>query len=95
MSLSHGPRLGDIEGTIWHAAGKGDLVELKALLASSPGLLNARDEFNMTPLMWAIWEGRLPSLRLLLSQPGIDTNAGDCFNRTAVYWAAVSRYYVI
>lgn len=94
MSLSHGPRLGDIDGTIWRAAGKGDLAEFKAMLASSPGLLNAKDEFNMTPLMWAIWEGRLPSLRLLLSQPGIDTNAVDCFNRTAVYWATVSRNHV-
>lgn len=84
-------RLGDREGTIWHAASKGDLEKLKELLRCDAALVNAGDELQMTPLMWAVWEGRPGTVRCLLQQPGLKVDAVDRYHRTAAYWAAVGE----
>lgn len=56
------------------AAKKGDLERLKALVASDPNLIRARDADDSTPLHCAVWKGHRAVVAFLLSV-GADVNA--------------------
>ena len=56
------------------AAKKGDLEKVKALVASDPNLIRARDADDSTPLHCAVWKGHQAVAAFLLSV-GADVNA--------------------
>jgi hypothetical protein len=48
---------------IWRAAEAGGLAEVERLVGEDPGLLDARDRFDMTPLMLASRGGQVGVVR--------------------------------
>ena len=56
------------------AAKHGDVAGLKALLATDPSLINARDTDGSTPLHCATWKGHTEAAELLVNA-GADVNA--------------------
>ncbi|MCX6561185.1 MAG: ankyrin repeat domain-containing protein [Candidatus Aminicenantes bacterium] len=74
-------------GEIHAAAAAGDLVKLKALLASDPALVRSRDGKGMTPLHIASVEKRKDAVALLLAA-GADVKAIDADKYTPLHRAA-------
>ena len=74
---------------IYTASKEGDLVTVKKLLREDPGLLNAKDENHMTPLITAAIEGNLKVVKYLVSQ-GAEIDLGDRENTTPLQNAALS-----
>jgi ankyrin repeat protein len=62
---------------------------IKQLLSKYPGLINARDEGNWTPLHWAASEGLVDVVKLLISA-GADVHASDNKGETPLFGAAES-----
>lgn len=78
-----------IKGMI-KAAKKGDLEKVKALVASDPDLIRARDTDDSTPLHCAAWKGHQAVVAFLLSA-GADANAqnnNDHWGTTPLHAAA-------
>jgi len=61
---------------IHEAVQKGDIEKVQSLLHQSPALVDARDEFDRTPLHWAV-RGVHFELMGLLIEKGADINAKD------------------
>ncbi|MEO8397636.1 MAG: ankyrin repeat domain-containing protein, partial [Chloroflexota bacterium] len=59
--------------------GKGDLAELRQLLAEHPEFLNKRGGHNRTLLWEAVRRGKLASVHWLIEQ-GADVDATGCYN---------------
>jgi ankyrin repeat protein len=82
-----------VEGRLFDAAKKGDVVNLAALLDEHPEKINARNKpYGHTLLHMAASEGQLAIVDLLLKR-GLDVNArekGD--NTCAMHWAAAGGY---
>lgn len=69
-------------GEIHREAEKGEVAELKRLLAQDPALLNARDAtFGRTPLHWAAFRHQRPAVELLVAS-GAEVNAKDNYGQT-------------
>jgi ankyrin repeat protein len=77
------------QGSIHEAAGAGDLATVRALVAKSPDLANAKDESGRTPLHWAA-RGTNAELLAYLVEKGADVNALDN-NGTAPLHSVASR----
>jgi hypothetical protein len=75
---------------IWRAAEAGDLDEVQRLVGQDPGLLNARDGKNMTPLMRASWGGHVEVARWLVAQ-GADIDERGFDGMTALLFACYGR----
>ena len=56
------------------AAKHGDVAAIKALLATDPSLINARDTDGSTPLHCATWKGHTEAAECLI-KAGADVNA--------------------
>jgi len=61
---------------IHEAAQKGDIEKVQALLKQNPAFVDARDEFDRTPLHWAVRGVHFELMRLLIEK-GADVNAKD------------------
>lgn len=70
------PGPGVIAGEIHEAAFQGDLATVKSLIADDAELLDARDEYERTPLHWACRGVHLEVARYLI-EAGADINAKD------------------
>jgi len=72
------------------AAKRGDLVQVRQMLANDPDLANVADGSGRTPLHAAAWNGRLEVARLLLDT-GADPDVKDLAQKgTPLEWAAWS-----
>ena len=82
-----------VEGQLFDAAKKGDVVNLAALLDEHPEKLNARNKpYEHTLLHVAASEGQLAIVDLLLKR-GLDVNAREKGDNTyAMHWAAAGGY---
>jgi ankyrin repeat protein len=74
---------------IHKAALEGDIEKIKILLKKTPGLLNARDEGGMTPLIMAIIGDKKELIKLLLDS-GADVTAANNAGFTALDSAVFS-----
>ena len=72
---------------VYAACGLNDAKRLQALLDAQPDVVNASDDFGMTPLHWAARACALPCLELLLEQ-GAEANARNKSARTPLHLAA-------
>lgn len=59
---------------MFKAVKNGDVAQVKALLASDPALVSARDGDASTPLHWAAWKGH-PEIAELLIAAGADVHS--------------------
>lgn len=73
---------------VHEAAGRDDVDELKQLLEGNPDLLDARDEYGLTPLHKAAARGKLKAAQFLITK-GSDVNLFDEDGRTPLYWASI------
>jgi len=73
----------DLEG----AVRKGNLDEVKSILANKPKLVNARGRLRRTPLYWAALRGHKEIIEFLISK-GADVNAKDNYGYTPLHNAA-------
>jgi len=82
-----------VEGQLFDAAKKGDVVVLAGLLDAHPEKLNARNKpYEHTLLHVAAAEGHLASVDLLLKR-GLDVNAREKGDNTyAMHWAAAGGH---
>jgi uncharacterized protein len=81
----------DAMADIWEAAEAGDLGEVERLVGQDPGLLDARGNRDMTPLMFASWEGHVGVVRWLVDK-GVAVNQRDHSGRTALFYACMFRH---
>jgi ankyrin repeat protein len=80
----------DPKREIIKAAKKNSVESAKALLATDPDLLDARDKDRSTPLHCAVWKGHLQMVEALLNG-GADVNAeneNDHWGTTPLHAAA-------
>jgi len=74
-------------GPIHDAARSGDLAKVRALLATDPALVNAKDDGDVTPLIYATHFGKPEVAKFLLEKgAAVDTRAGSGI--TALYEAS-------
>jgi len=71
-----------MEQRFWHAAGVGNVDEVKEILAANPSLDVNRVEYDWTPLHSACSKGQDSVVALLLSHPRIDVTLRDADRRT-------------
>lgn len=81
------PTREELDGQLMEAAKTGDAAEVRRLLDLGANV-SAKDEDDMTPLMWAAHMGNADAVRLLLGAPGQKVDARDDEKRTALMWAA-------
>jgi ankyrin repeat protein len=74
-------------GDIWKAAEAGDVGEVERLVEQDPRLLNARDEDDITPLLYAAAEGHLEVIRWLLDK-GAAVNQQSGYEGGGTFWMA-------
>jgi ankyrin repeat protein len=80
---------------IWEAAKDGDVDEVERLVEQQPGLLDARDDCGMTPLMNASWEGHEGVVQWLLDQ-GAAMNKRNVAGYSALFHASMyGRLFVV
>jgi ankyrin repeat protein len=75
---------------IWRAAREGDLGEVERLVGQDPGLLDARNVYDKTPLMYASDGGHVGMVRWLLDH-GAAVNNASHGNRITALWTASCR----
>lgn len=80
-----------LAGEVHDAAASGNVERVRALVESEPGLRDARDEVNMTPLHYAATEGATEVVRYLLDS-GSPVDIGDNENSTPLDVAAVGGH---
>jgi ankyrin repeat protein len=71
---------------IWDAAKAGELAEVERLVGQDPGLLDARNDYGQTPLIYASREGHFGVVRWLLDA-GAAMDAQSYHGYTALTWA--------
>ncbi len=76
---------------VFEAARAGDLARLEALIGSSPGLVNARDEEGSTPLHAAAESGRM-NIALFLLGRGAEPDARNSLKQSPLLYAAYGGY---
>lgn len=76
-------------GQIHDAVEKGNVGEVKALVAKDPGLVNALDDFRNTPLHIAALVGNRDIAEFLIGK-GADLNSGAMYGMTPLHMAAGS-----
>lgn len=77
------------EATVLVAASTGDTAKLQQDLDKGSDVNHSDDEWQRTPLFWAIQGGHDDAVQLLL-QRGADVNTAEpCFGRTALHIAAL------
>ncbi|XP_041104124.1 inversin isoform X2 [Polyodon spathula] len=74
------------------AAVNGDKTALNKLIAGTPGLRDAEDQFGRTPLMYCVLADRLDCAESLL-KAGANVNKADHSQRTALHLAAQKGNY--
>ena len=74
MSTDKNPKMPELGKLMIKAAKAGDVAAVRALLASDPSLLDARDTDGSTPLHCATWKGQTDVVSVLL-EAGADVNA--------------------
>ena len=72
---------------IHEVAQKGDVVKVQALLQQNSALVNAKDEFDRTPLHWAVQGVHFEVVQLLIEK-GADVNAKDNARITPLHIAS-------
>jgi hypothetical protein len=72
---------------IHEAVKTGDVEKVKMLIEKDPTLLNARDNFNATPLHWAGIRCQR-EIFMFLCEKGADVNATENHGGTPMQWAA-------
>jgi uncharacterized protein len=72
---------------IWHAAGAGDVGEVERLVGQDPSLLDAKERFDSTPLMYASQKGHVGVVRWLVDH-GAAIDEGNCSGWTALWLAS-------
>jgi len=72
--------------SIHSAAIRGNLVDIKSMLAKNPELINKKDRIGKTPLHCAAGEGHKEVVEFLCAC-GADVNAQNQFGKTALYYA--------
>jgi ankyrin repeat protein len=70
---------------VWLAALRGDVGEVERLVGEDPGLLEAKDEEGMTPLLRASSAGQLEVVRWLLDNGAAITQTGERGNTALTY----------
>lgn len=85
------PAAPGLENSVHGFAVNGNASGLRLLLDGDPSLVNARDEFEYTPLHLAADRGHLDIVRLLLSR-GADVNLKDQDGDTALEIATVAKH---
>ena len=76
---------------IHEAAQKGDVEKVRELLRQNPALVDARDEFERTPLHWAVLGVHFEVVQLLADK-GADVNAKDNARITPLHIAAFNGH---
>ncbi|KAF8610656.1 ankyrin [Ceratobasidium sp. AG-I] len=94
VSVPVGNDTASVEDSVHGFAISGNIGGLEALLDEQPALVNARDEFEYTPLHLAADRGHLDVIRLLLSR-GADTTLKDQDGDTGLEIAAVAKHEAI
>jgi ankyrin repeat protein len=74
---------------IWKAAEAGDVSEVERLVEQAPGLLGAKGDFGMTPLVSASSRGHVGVVRWLVEK-GVSINEPDETGATALWFASSS-----
>ena len=74
-------------GNVHDAARAGDLEQLERILTKDPSLVNSLDVDKMTPLHYAIDEGKLEAASLLIGK-GAEINAVNYKKQTPLHIAA-------
>jgi ankyrin repeat protein len=72
---------------IWEAAMEGDLGEVQRLVGQDPGLLDAKDDYDLTPLIYASREGHVEAARWLLDE-GACALEKDCRGWNGLFMAS-------
>jgi ankyrin repeat protein len=75
---------------VWSAAEAGDLDRVREFIESDPPLINAKDDFDCTPLIRATWGGHLDVVIWLIKR-GANLNAQNGRRRTALREAMASH----
>ena len=78
-------------GEIHQLANRGDIHQVKLLLAKNPKLVNSRDEFGWTPLHFCALRGH-KKLSILLINRGANVNAKDRYGLTALDFAGLQKF---
>ncbi len=81
---------GELDNQLIQASKKGDVVQVKALLAKGANV-NARGKNDETPLMVAAKAGNTETMQILIDK-GADLNVKDTGCITALMWAAANGH---
>src|SRR5262249_22942900 len=69
------------------ASQHGNVEKVGELLAADPALVNAKEDYDKTPLHWAAEKNYLPLAKVLIAA-GADINAETTWGSTPLQWAA-------
>lgn len=79
--------LNAIDTPLHKAAFHGDLKKVTSLLASACFNIDARNNWNRTPLECAIWQQHTPTVQMLITA-GANVQEQNSFGNTPLHWAA-------
>src|SRR5947207_1714381 len=77
----------DATQEILKAAKSGDVEKVRHLLVNDPGLVNAKGDYDKTPLHWAAEKNHAAVAELLVAN-GADIHAEVSWGMTPLQWAA-------
>lgn len=80
--------MADDAGVLCDAALRSDIVKVKAILARSPELVNARIGDGLTPLHSSVYYGTNPELIEYLISKGAEVDSHDVLGLTPLHWSA-------
>ena len=75
------------QGNFFELVKTGTLEEVNNAIKAGADV-NAQDEYDMTPLMYAAWNNQNPEIIKLLLGAGANVNAKDKNGKTPLMWAA-------
>lgn len=79
----------DVNAELLAAARKGNAAQVKTLLESGASV-NAKNNYGVTPLFFASWNGHAEVVRLLLAK-GAEASVSDTFYKMTAIDAALSK----